>query len=289
MRDFTVVTVAAAGAWLLTNAPVLLLGYEQWKVFWTFNSERGADLGSLWLVWQQAGTFRLFDAIPIPAWNVFSPAMWLAFVVFVVSAFAETNRLPFDFAEAEAELVAGYHTEYSSMKFALFFMAEYMAMATMSALIVTLFLVVTALYIAVTVLPGDPVRALFGASPPPPELYSQITAFYELDRPLLVQYVHYVGRLLTGDLGRSYPADPLGVARVARVLQVMAAQRRDRPGPGRRPISRQASRRVRARHPGHLPGRGVGHHVRAPAHGPAPRPIPAIARPEPSSEMLILW
>src|SRR3954462_14667209 len=66
--------------------------------------------------------------------------MWMAFVVFFVSAFAETNRLPFDFAEAEAELVAGYHTEYSSMKFALFFMSEYIAMATMSALITTLFL-----------------------------------------------------------------------------------------------------------------------------------------------------
>jgi NADH-quinone oxidoreductase subunit H len=92
------------------------------------------------VVWQQSGYFRLFDAVPIPAWNVFSPGMWIAFIVFVVSAFAETNRLPFDFAEAEAELVAGYHTEYSSMKFALFFMAEYMAMATMSALIVTLFL-----------------------------------------------------------------------------------------------------------------------------------------------------
>jgi len=59
---------------------------------------------------------------------------------YFVSAFAETNRLPFDFAEAEAELVAGYHTEYSSMKFALFFMAEYMAMATMSAVITTLYL-----------------------------------------------------------------------------------------------------------------------------------------------------
>jgi NADH-quinone oxidoreductase subunit H len=82
----------------------------------------------------------LFDAIKIPAWNVFSPAMWLSFIVFSASGFAETNRLPFDFAEAEAELVAGYHTEYSSMKFALFFMGEYMAMGTMSALIATLFL-----------------------------------------------------------------------------------------------------------------------------------------------------
>jgi NADH-quinone oxidoreductase subunit H len=92
------------------------------------------------VVWRQTGYFVLFDTVKIPAWNVFSPAMWLSFIVFSVSAFAETNRLPFDFAEAEAELVAGYHTEYSSMKFALFFMAEYMSMATMSAVITTLFL-----------------------------------------------------------------------------------------------------------------------------------------------------
>src|SRR5205814_7242477 len=92
------------------------------------------------VVWRQTGYFVRFDTIKIPAWNLFSPAMWISAVVFIVSAFAETNRLPFDFAEAEAELVAGYHTEYSSMKFALFFMSEYMAMATMSALITTLFL-----------------------------------------------------------------------------------------------------------------------------------------------------
>jgi NADH:ubiquinone oxidoreductase subunit H len=92
------------------------------------------------VVVQQTGTFRLFDAIALPAWNVFSPAMWLSFIIFFVSSFAETNRLPFDFAEAEAELVAGYHTEYSSMKFALFFMAEYMAMFTMAAVVTTLFL-----------------------------------------------------------------------------------------------------------------------------------------------------
>jgi NADH-quinone oxidoreductase subunit H len=91
------------------------------------------------VVARQTGYFVLFDTVKIPAWNIFSPAMWLAAVVFIVSAFAETNRLPFDFAEAEAELVAGYHTEYSSMKFAMFFMSEYIAMTTMSALIVTLF------------------------------------------------------------------------------------------------------------------------------------------------------
>jgi len=92
------------------------------------------------VVWHQTGYFVLFNTIKIPSWNVFSPAMWLSFIVFVVSAFAETNRLPFDFAEADSELVAGYHTEYSSMKFALFFMSEYMAMAAMSALVTTLFL-----------------------------------------------------------------------------------------------------------------------------------------------------
>jgi NADH-quinone oxidoreductase subunit H len=90
------------------------------------------------VVQRQSGSFVLFDTLRIPAWNIFP--MFLGFVVFFVSGFAETNRLPFDLPEADAELVAGYHTEYSSMKFAMFFMAEYMAMATMSALVVTLFL-----------------------------------------------------------------------------------------------------------------------------------------------------
>ncbi len=64
----------------------------------------------------------------------------LAFLVFLVSSFAETNRSPFDFPEAEQELVGGYHTEYSAMKFALFFLGEYSNMAFSSALITTLFL-----------------------------------------------------------------------------------------------------------------------------------------------------
>jgi NADH-quinone oxidoreductase subunit H len=65
--------------------------------------------------------------------------LFISFVVFVVSMFAETNRLPFDLPESETELVGGYHTEYSSMKFALFFLGEYAAMITGSAVIVTLF------------------------------------------------------------------------------------------------------------------------------------------------------
>jgi NADH-quinone oxidoreductase subunit H len=65
--------------------------------------------------------------------------LFVSFVVFMVSMFAETNRLPFDLPESETELVGGYHTEYSSMKFALFFLGEYAAMITGSAVIVTLF------------------------------------------------------------------------------------------------------------------------------------------------------
>ncbi len=64
----------------------------------------------------------------------------LAFAIFLIAAFAETNRLPFDLPESETELVGGYHTEYSSMKFALFFMGEYAAMIAASGMMVTLFL-----------------------------------------------------------------------------------------------------------------------------------------------------
>jgi len=66
--------------------------------------------------------------------------MIISFVVFTIAVFAETNRLPFDLPEAEQELAGGYHTEYSSMKFALFFLGEYAAMISGSAIIVTLFL-----------------------------------------------------------------------------------------------------------------------------------------------------
>ena len=72
------------------------------------------------------------------AWLVFKQP--IAFVIFLVAAFAETNRLPFDLPESETELVSGYHTEYSSMKFAMFFIGEYAAMISVSGLIVTLFL-----------------------------------------------------------------------------------------------------------------------------------------------------
>ncbi len=74
----------------------------------------------------------------IGEWNIWSQP--LGFMLFVVAMFAETNRHPFDFAECEAELVAGFHTEYSAMKFALFFLGEYSAMTVISCLATVLFL-----------------------------------------------------------------------------------------------------------------------------------------------------
>jgi NADH-quinone oxidoreductase subunit H len=86
------------------------------------------------------GSFRLADVVAYQrghVWN-FIPQI-LGFLVFLVASFAETNRLPFDLPEAESELIAGFHTEYSAMRFATFFMAEYISMTSLSALGVTLY------------------------------------------------------------------------------------------------------------------------------------------------------
>jgi NADH-quinone oxidoreductase subunit H len=83
--------------------------------------------------YQASGTFLGF----LPLWNCFPQA--LGCMIFVVSAFAETNRLPFDLPEAEAELVAGYHTEYSAFRFGMFFMAEYLNLIAASAMMATLY------------------------------------------------------------------------------------------------------------------------------------------------------
>jgi NADH-quinone oxidoreductase subunit H len=88
-----------------------------------------------------AGSLQLDDIVRAQAgwkWNIFLQP--LGFITFVVASFAETNRLPFDLPEAEPELVGGYHTEYSGLKFGLFFLAEYANMLTSSAIITTLYL-----------------------------------------------------------------------------------------------------------------------------------------------------
>jgi NADH-quinone oxidoreductase subunit H len=88
------------------------------------------------IVESQSGHFWGF----IPKWNIFYGCQFVAFFIYLMAAYAETNRIPFDLPEAETELVAGYHTEYSAMKFAMFFMAEYANMITVACLATILFL-----------------------------------------------------------------------------------------------------------------------------------------------------
>jgi NADH-quinone oxidoreductase subunit H len=84
-------------------------------------------------------TFHLFGAVlHYPSW--FAILLLPSFVIYLITMVGETNRLPFDLPEGEGELVAGYHTEYSSLKFAMFYLAEYVNMITVSALATTLFL-----------------------------------------------------------------------------------------------------------------------------------------------------
>ncbi|HEX5706325.1 MAG TPA: NADH-quinone oxidoreductase subunit NuoH [Pyrinomonadaceae bacterium] len=93
-----------------------------------------------------SGTLDLYEIVEQQSgwygtkWNIFRGFQIIGFVVYLISAIAETNRVPFDLPEAETELVAGFHTEYSALKFALFFMAEYVNMFTVSVLATTLFL-----------------------------------------------------------------------------------------------------------------------------------------------------
>jgi NADH-quinone oxidoreductase subunit H len=88
------------------------------------------------IVEAQSGHFWGF----IPNWNIFRGGQFIAFFIYLMAAYAETNRIPFDLPEAETELVAGYHTEYSAMKFAMFFMAEYANMVTVACLASLMFL-----------------------------------------------------------------------------------------------------------------------------------------------------
>ena len=86
---------------------------------------QSTDLGVSWLSW-------------LPNWNVLG-LVFVPFIVFIIAGTAELNRPPFDLVEAESELVGGFHTEYSGIRFAMFFLAEFMNTVTMSAIIVTLF------------------------------------------------------------------------------------------------------------------------------------------------------
>jgi NADH-quinone oxidoreductase subunit H len=130
--------------WSSNNKYSLLGGLRSSAQMISYELSMGLSIIGVLMV---SGTLRLDQIVLhqtkylwgwLPAWNFFLQPV--AFITFVVAAFAETNRLPFDLPEAEPELVGGYHTEYSGLKFGLFFLAEYANMFTAGAVITTLFL-----------------------------------------------------------------------------------------------------------------------------------------------------
>jgi NADH-quinone oxidoreductase subunit H len=96
---------------------------------------------SMIIVAMQAGSLSMQKIVLAQAgcWNILHPNMAMAFIVYIIAATAEINRVPFDIPEAESELVAGFHTEYSGMKFAMFFIGEYTNLFIISAIAATLF------------------------------------------------------------------------------------------------------------------------------------------------------
>lgn len=135
--------VALAG-WSSNNKYSLLGGLRSSAQMVSYEIALGLSLVGVLL---QAGSFSLRDIVNaqagrflyiLPRWNIFH-WQFVGFFVYLMAAYAETNRIPFDLPEAETELVAGYHTEYSSMKFAMFFMAEYANMITVACLATLLF------------------------------------------------------------------------------------------------------------------------------------------------------
>jgi len=131
--------IALAG-WSSNNKYSLMGGLRSSAQMISYELAMGASvLGVVML----AGSLNLSDIITAQSsswwrWNIIP--QFIGFVVFLIAAFAETNRVPFDLPEAETELVAGFHTEYSALKFALFFMAEYVNMFTVSMMCTVLFL-----------------------------------------------------------------------------------------------------------------------------------------------------
>jgi NADH-quinone oxidoreductase subunit H len=135
--------VALAG-WSSNNKYSLLGGLRASAQMVSYEISLGLSLVGVLIM---AGSFSLREIVNaqgghfwgfIPHWNIFNGQI-IGFFCYLMAAYAETNRIPFDLPEAETELVAGYHTEYSSMKFAMFFMAEYANMITVACLATLLF------------------------------------------------------------------------------------------------------------------------------------------------------
>ncbi len=137
MTSVGVYGISLAG-WSSNNKYSLLGGLRSSAQMISYELSMGLSIIGVLMI---AGTLRL-DQIVLKqvetTWNIFLQPV--GFITFLIAAFAETNRLPFDLPEAEPELVGGYHTEYTGMKFGLFFLAEYANMITSSAIVATLFL-----------------------------------------------------------------------------------------------------------------------------------------------------
>ena len=126
------------GGWASNSKYSLLGGIRSSAQIISYEIAMGLAIVSVLMI---AGNVHLGSIVEWQAengWIIFYQP--LAFIIFLVAAFAENNRLPFDMAECESELVGGFHTEYTGMKFGMFFLGEYIAMVVMSALLVTLFL-----------------------------------------------------------------------------------------------------------------------------------------------------
>ena len=132
--------IALAG-WSSNNKYSLMGGLRSSAQMISYELSLGLSLVGVILL---SGTLDIYSIVEQQSgwygmdWYIFYQP--LGFVIYLISAIAETNRVPFDLPEAETELVAGFHTEYSSMKFVLFFIAEYINMITVSMLATTLFL-----------------------------------------------------------------------------------------------------------------------------------------------------
>jgi NADH-quinone oxidoreductase subunit H len=136
MSSLAVYSIVLAG-WASNNKFSLMGGLRSSAQMISYELAMGLAVVSVVLTTGSLSTVRIVEGQQGLWYAVLQP---VAFLVFVIAMFAETNRTPFDLPEAEAELVAGYHTEYSSMKFAIFFMGEYMNMMAISAIATTLFL-----------------------------------------------------------------------------------------------------------------------------------------------------
>ena len=123
--------------WASNNKYALLGGLRSSAQMISYEIAMGMATIPVLLLAGNVSLSRIVNQQAFETWNVIN--LTVAFFIFLVAAFAETNRLPFDLPEAESELIAGYHSEYSAMKFSLFFIAEYCNMITASALMATLF------------------------------------------------------------------------------------------------------------------------------------------------------